>query len=274
MATLNELQIDVHVVRCLSALLGPLLLRGPIIKTLGGQALSQELLQSVVSAELIKATMSLRNKTTSKCAQTHLCHSTVEKNLSWNAVGLVNAVLQMAHQQHIASLVKSVVESMIIDVGKHRSGFDGVVTIPIYLHCNVINEFLAVLAAVSFLGGDCSSFSHQRIVLVIQVFKSTDGDASGNLRLLRRLIIVLNQLSKFQERSNVKQTLQEIRRMIIQKAKAQIKLIIKPFHKGNQIRSHLNLFFDIIKFCVHLLGFSHGRLPGRLLSKFRILLQY
>ena len=92
-----------------------LLLWGDLGISLNLYTLSQELLQSVGSANLLEGSLSFIYQTRTESAKTDLYESPIIQYLSAD-ISTVNVLLEMRHEKHVTSLIELVVESMMVNL--------------------------------------------------------------------------------------------------------------------------------------------------------------
>ena len=117
--SLKQLGVYVHVERKLALPFSLLLFGGQDLVSLLVNALSQKLLDTLSSEDVLKRLLRLFDETASESTQTELYDGTVIENLGSN-ISRVNRLLEVRHQKHIASGVEFVVEGVVIDMAKHR----------------------------------------------------------------------------------------------------------------------------------------------------------
>ena len=106
--------------------------------------------------------------------------------------------------------MEAVVQSVVINVAEHGAGLYGVVAVLVNLHGEAVDESTAILCSVALLLRNGGSLGHEEVVLVVQVLESAHRQARRHAPAAQPLVVRLDILREFQQRSNIKQPLQEI----------------------------------------------------------------
>mmetsp|Transcript_34038 Transcript_34038/g.75462 ORF Transcript_34038/g.75462 Transcript_34038/m.75462 type:complete len:380 (+) Transcript_34038:1188-2327(+) len=141
---LNHLQGDVHVEGHLAALLHQLLLRSLLLVLGHGHTLCKQLLDVPASIEVIQACMCLNDEAIAECCKTQLSHGPVVQDLRGD-VHVLHAVLQVAHQQHVASTVEVIMDGLVVDGAKHGAGLGALITVAVDQRHQLLQDSMAVL---------------------------------------------------------------------------------------------------------------------------------
>ena len=102
-------------------LLGFLLLGREGLEPLLMHTLGEQLLDALSSEDLLEGSLGLFDQAKAESAETELHDGAVVEDLG-SDVGGVNGLLEMGHQEHVASGVVVVVERVVVDVAEHGAG--------------------------------------------------------------------------------------------------------------------------------------------------------
>mmetsp|Transcript_71206 Transcript_71206/g.190099 ORF Transcript_71206/g.190099 Transcript_71206/m.190099 type:complete len:436 (-) Transcript_71206:711-2018(-) len=243
MHALDKVQVEVHVVGRLAPPLRTLLLRRLLRSVpLHHKPLGQQLLELVVGAQLVEAGVRLRHQPVAERAEAQLGHGAVEEDLGLDRVGLVDAVLQVAHEQHVARSQEAVVQRMVIHVAQHGARAQAVVAVAVDPGRELCHEGVAVGCAVAALRRHARRLGHQRVVLVVDVLQAPHRQPRRHASLAGPRVVVLHELRELKEGCDVEQPLDEVGRVVVQQPQAEVQLVVETLHERNQVRCHLDPF--------------------------------
>lgn len=117
---LSELKVDVHVEGERPKLVGPLLLGRDLGELLRREALGEELLRSLRREDVEEDRSALGDETHPERGESQLDNSPVVEDLG-ALVRVLDRSLEVRHEEHVASLVVSAVEGVVVDVGEHSA---------------------------------------------------------------------------------------------------------------------------------------------------------
>jgi hypothetical protein len=118
---LEQLEVDVHVEGQETPLFDKLLLRGVVRESL--DSLGQKLLGTLRGKDFEQGRLTLGHETLLERGQTDLDDDSVVQDLGRH-IGVLDGSLEMAHQEHVTSLVVLAVGSVVVDVTEHGTGSD------------------------------------------------------------------------------------------------------------------------------------------------------
>ena len=110
-----------HVEGQLALALQPLLLRRDLRVALHLEALGEEFLLSIAAADLLEGILRLVDEAGAEGAEADLHECAVEENLGVD-VEVIDRVLEMRHQHHVACAEVLVVEREVVDLAQHGPG--------------------------------------------------------------------------------------------------------------------------------------------------------
>jgi hypothetical protein len=145
-SSLEELEVDVHVERQKTPLFDEFLLRGVLRESL--DSLSQQLLGTLRGKDLEQGRLTFGKVTLLEGGKTDLNDDSVVQDLSGD-VGVLDRVLEVAHQEHVPGLVILAVERVVVDVAQHGSGSDERRSITVQVDGERVDEVVGLLR-----GGD------------------------------------------------------------------------------------------------------------------------
>ena len=141
-SSLEELEVDVHVERQKTPLFDEFLLRGVLRESL--DSLSQELLGTLRRKDFEQGRLTFGKVTLLEGGKTDLNDDSVVQDLSGD-IGVLNRVLEVAHQEHIPGLVVLAVERVVVDVAQHGSGSDEGRRITVQIDGERVDEVVGLL---------------------------------------------------------------------------------------------------------------------------------
>jgi hypothetical protein len=165
------------------------------------QTLGKELLLPVAAADLLERSLGLVDKTSTEGAKTDLYKRAVEQDLSVD-VKVIDRLLQVRHEHHVASLVVLVVQSQEVDLAQHCPRTDDALTVLEEVCAECLDDGGCVVG--EFAGSGCGfEVSRNRLPclgledlnnrrgLEVDVLQPTHNDAVGRvLRDLEALLLV------------------------------------------------------------------------------------
>ena len=124
----EQLEVDVHVERQLTLPLEAFLFGRDLGVALDHDALGEELLLSAAAADLLQRHLCVVHKTGTEGAEADLDQRSVEQDLRVD-VEVVDGLLQVRHEHHVAGSVILVVEREVVYVTQHGSRPDEVLAV-------------------------------------------------------------------------------------------------------------------------------------------------
>jgi hypothetical protein len=182
----QEFQVDMHMEGELTLSFKLLLFSSNgLAISLHLDSLGKQFLWSTRTLNFLQTSVRFLDQSITERTQTKLHHHTVIQNLSGD-IGLMNGLLQMRHEQHIASNMEPLVKGMVVNVAQHGSSAEDRNILLVQEGTKLVSEFGRIFSSNNaggdvgreqFLGGNFN-LRNDLLRLEVNMFQSSHDDTT------------------------------------------------------------------------------------------------